>query len=507
MGFIHEYISTFKEQQTKILECVSGKKKWLFYFVNGELVQTKSNLKQEQTSTLQAENPLMSDASILLLQAQMRIAKAILVEEIHFKSSSNMPSGSINTFDALCGGMAEAYSEEELLEICSHLENLKPKLLDVPSSKDQETQNFCATLKGNLRSPVCISNFEIATSKGWSILWMLQELDLLEEDEEAQESLADLLDFDLGALLAEEVAKEDEIIEESEESEESESSQSDEEVPQNEIQEDIAKVDEAAIDRKAFASLEEFAQHAEQAKNHFELLNLPQNASSDDVRNAFFSLSKKIHPDLFSDRSEEVQQLATDIFDKVREAQEVLSQPESRQKYIDHVILGKATEEEIARQQLENIWKAEDAFKKGERIFHQGQLSKAHEFFTEAHECDPNSLEIQAYYGYTTFNLNRTSRPEKSDEGIELIKEALQKNEAQEVKLDGAWVLLARAYREKGDEKKAMNAVTRALRIKPSNLDAQKELNRLRGKSPSGKAAAPEEKKGNFFSRLFGGKK
>ena len=80
------------------------------------------------------------------------------------------------------------------------------------------------------------------------------------------------------------------------------------------------------------------------------------------------------------------------------------------------------------------------------------------------------------------------------------------------MKLDSAWVLLGKAYRESGNKDKAMRAITRALKIKPSNSDAQRELKRLRGQEPGAKkgsgkgGGAKEEKKGGFWSKLFGGK-
>jgi tetratricopeptide (TPR) repeat protein len=163
-------------------------------------------------------------------------------------------------------------------------------------------------------------------------------------------------------------------------------------------------------------------------------------------------------------------------------------------------------------QQLQAMWKAEEAFKKGERLFQQGQIGRAHDFFKEAHDNDPNSLEFKAYFGYTTFTQNKGSNQAKAQEGMDMIVEVTKANEEQEVKLDSAWVLLGKAHRENGNKDKAMRAITRALKIKPSNSDAQRELKRLRGQEPGAKKGggkggnAKEEKKGGFWSKLFGGK-
>ena len=183
-----------------------------------------------------------------------------------------------------------------------------------------------------------------------------------------------------------------------------------------------------------------------------------------------------------------------------------------RQKYIDVVIYGKAPAEEEAMQQLQAMWKAEEAFKKGERLFQQGQVGRAHDFFKEAHENDPKLSRVQGhYYGYTTFTQNKGSNQQKAQDGLNMIIEVTKANEEQEIKLDSAWVLLGKAFRESGHKDKAPRAITRALKIKPSNSDAQRELKRLRGQEPGAKkggskGAGKEEKKGGFWSKLFGGK-
>ncbi len=518
--FLDHYLQTIKDEASHIIECKSGKKKWLFYFVDGTLALTKSNLKGEQTEALKESHPDVLATDIPLLQAQIRVEKAFQADEWSLKNSKKTPSGSIQTMDALLTGFANFLegNEEGMEEIKGEMEQLRPKLLSPLDTNQVDIQNFMATLKGNLRSPVTISNGGLSESVGWATLWVLQEMDCFEVDENAQEKLSDLLGFNLDEVLAEEVAKEDEVIEEPDP--EPESAESDNfEGQANETEQDTAQddvVEEAApnnaISTEQMNSLDELESHINTSTNHFEVLGVSHTGTPEDFRKAFFELSKKLHPDRYSTAGEEVISRATALFDRVREAHEVLSNDEERQKYIDVVIYGKATDEDAAMQQLQAMWKAEESFKKGERLFQQGQVGRAHDFFKEAHESDPNSLEFKAYFGYTTFTQNKGSNQSKAQEGMDMIIAVTKANEEQEVKLDSAWVLLAKAYRESGDKDRALKAITRALKIKPSNSDAQRELKRIRGQEPGakkgkkGKDAAKEEKKGGFWSKLFGGK-
>ena len=502
--FLDHYLTTVKEKSSHIIECKSGKKKWLFYFVEGQLALTKSNLKTEQTDAVKASHPDVLPTDIPALQAEMRVLKGFQAEEVTLKSSSKTPSGSLPTMDAFVNGFAAFLEEHEegIAEIRSEMEQLRPKLIEPMESNQDELKNFMATLKGNLRSPVTISNRGLPEHLGWAALWTLQTLELFEVDENAQEKLSDLLGFNLDEILAEEVAKEDEVIEEPE--------------PVAEEEEQVAEpvVDIQSISTEQMSSLDELESHINTSTNHFEILGVSHTDTVEEFRTAYFDLSKKLHPDKFSTASDDIIARATALFDKVREAHDVLSDDTERAKYIDVVIYGKASDEEAAMQQLQAMWKAEEAFKTGERLFQQGQVGRAHDFFKEAHENDPNSLEFKAYFGYTTFSQNKGSNQEKAQEGMEMIIEVTKANEDQEVKLDSAWVLLGKAYRESGDKDKAKRAITRALKIKPSNSDAQRELKRLRGQEPGAKkgggkgkgSAAKEDNKGGFWSKLFGGK-
>ena len=153
-------------------------------------------------------------------------------------------------------------------------------------------------------------------------------------------------------------------------------------------------------------------------------------------------------------------------------------------------------------EQLQAIWAAEEAFKKGMGLFHQGRFQQAHPSFKKAAESDPNQPEFKGYLGFTTFMVNRTKNPDLAQEGMDLIREAIEINQEQDKKLDSLWVLYGRAYREKGEHEKAKKLLVKALKMNPSNPDAKRELSRLAGGDGAKKkkpAPKKEEKKGVLF--------
>lgn len=243
----------------------------------------------------------------------------------------------------------------------------------------------------------------------------------------------------------------------------------------------------------------------EAAENAFDILGRTAESTIDELRRAYMDLASQLHPDKYTDAGPEGQDQSTEAFDKVRAAWELVETEEKRAKYIDHVILGKPTEEEEAMAEVTALLDAEADFKKGLAAFNAGRLSAAHKLFEAAVSSAPEELEFCAYRSYTTFALNRQSDMEAANNAINDLKDILDANQSQKRRLDGGWVLLGRAYREMGDKDAAKRCLVQALRYNPANPDAPRELRRLEGKSASQKGGGKEKKTG-FFGKLFGKK-
>ncbi len=245
------------------------------------------------------------------------------------------------------------------------------------------------------------------------------------------------------------------------------------------------------------------AARIEAASHAFEILGLERGAEEDTLRKAYTGLAKQLHPDGYIGATPEVLDLANGVFDTVRDAWDVLDTEEKRQKYCDHVLDGKPTEEEEAMETVRVYMEAEAQFKRGLGAFNAGRISQAHKLFESAATAVPDEIEFQVYLSYTTFNLNRQTDPDRAMVAMFSLKDALDANQNQERRLDAGWVLMGRAYREQGSHEEAKRCLVQALRFNPSNSDATRELRRLEGHRPGGSGT----KKKGFFGKLFGGKK
>lgn len=236
------------------------------------------------------------------------------------------------------------------------------------------------------------------------------------------------------------------------------------------------------------------------ATDHFGVLGVSWRDPGEVIRRSYFALARELHPDRFGSESAEVQAVATELFDKVRAAWEMLGDDSKREAYIAKVIRGEKTEEEKVMDKVQAILDGEASFKRGLNEFHAGRLTQAHELFQAAAERLPDEAEFQAYAGFTTFKLNQGRDERKAEEGVERLVAALKAND----KLDAGHVLLGLVHRARGDDVSAKRAFIQALKLKPSNPDAARELKRLEQR-PS--APPPSEASGGLFSRFFGKKK
>src|ERR1700730_13157243 len=63
-------------------------------------------------------------------------------------------------------------------------------------------------------------------------------------------------------------------------------------------------------------------------KDYYKVLNVPREASSEDIKKAFRKLARQYHPDVAKDKKG-----AEEKFKDINEAYEVLGDPANRQKY------------------------------------------------------------------------------------------------------------------------------------------------------------------------------
>jgi tetratricopeptide (TPR) repeat protein len=242
------------------------------------------------------------------------------------------------------------------------------------------------------------------------------------------------------------------------------------------------------------ADLEAVVARISRAAHHFEVLDVAQDAAPEAMRRAYFTLARMLHPDQLHDVDEATRARATDAFDKVRAAWEDLGDDAKRNAYVARVIRGEKSEDELATERVKAILEAEGEFSRGLIALHAGRIPEAHAAFQRVVAVVDDSPEFNAYAAWTAFKL--APKGDGQDAAFNRIRAAVRAND----KLDAPLTLLGMAYKARGQDDLARAAFIQALKLKPSNPDAARELRRME------REAATKQASGGFFSRLFGKK-
>lgn len=515
---------------TGCLDVSDGPKRWLLFFAEGALIFSRSNLKTEQIESIREKHPDASPSEQLRLQTVRRLRNILRVEAPSWSFQPGQAPPQVQPVHALrclLAALVQAHGAEGLTRRAGPILDGFPRVTGELGGLglDPLLEPYLQDVDGLRRGRDVIAFGPVEPEHCLAALLLLQHLGELSvspepfqgaevlpansPDDRAFDPFSDQPtgrfpspartepeseSLDVGHLLAEMVA-----------------------APATSPSSPAPPSPAPPAEHPMAARLRVLAERMRTASNHFERLGLPWDSEPAEFRRAYTELARELHPDRYHDAPEALRELATQCFDDIRSAWEVLGNDAARAAYIDTRIHGKKSEEELAQEQLDAYWAADEAFKKGMTNFRNGRLREACELFKQAALGQPDELEFQVWYGYSSFAVHRGSNPAASEEGLGRLREALERNKSQERRLDEGWALLGRALREKGEPEAARRVLVQTLRLNPANETAVRELRRLEGEGGRGKKeekgkkdekGKPEEapKKAGFFASLFGRK-
>jgi tetratricopeptide (TPR) repeat protein len=239
----------------------------------------------------------------------------------------------------------------------------------------------------------------------------------------------------------------------------------------------------------------------EHGADHFALLGVTEATPFDDVRAAYFTLARKLHPDRLaavgvSDERREAQRL----FAQINAAFGVLSNPAKRSEYVDILRSGgvahKKAQEDEAEKLASKLFGAEEHFRRGEMALRRDQLDVAHAEFKQALALNPKEGEHHALLAWTTYAL----APDKAKVRIE-IRKMLDEAIRLAPRSVTPFIYMGRIARLEGRDDEAIKHFTQALTIMPGHSEAASELRVLEARKGSQPRKPDDKPKGGG---LFG---
>ncbi|MEE9252584.1 MAG: DnaJ domain-containing protein [Thermodesulfobacteriota bacterium] len=225
-------------------------------------------------------------------------------------------------------------------------------------------------------------------------------------------------------------------------------------------------------------------------RDYYQILGLEKDTIIDDIKASYFILAKEFHPDRSGFLDDESKRKAGEIFVKILNAYETLSDTNRRAEYDE------SDEEEIeaAREQMKDLYEAEIAYKEGELLLKRKNYGKAMDYMQKALMMNPDEAAYLAALYWTKF----LAAPKKESITSE-VRAQLEKACNMNPKCSEAYYYLGCVHKHNENMKQAEKNFAKAVECKPDFLEAKRELWLMQRRKP--KKDKKKDKK--FLSGIF----
>jgi len=212
------------------------------------------------------------------------------------------------------------------------------------------------------------------------------------------------------------------------------------------------------------ARLEEVAE-----LDHFEVLGIARSASSGEIRRAFVEQAKLCHPDKLGDTDPELHELASQLFARLSEAHETLSDPKQREAYVQQLATGAGKAAD--RVEVSRILNAEQVFQKADGQARRKEWDAAIETLREALHLDPEEGEFHALLGWCVFMQAPQDRGARAS-AIETLRRSISLGPNS----PSGYFYLGRLQRICDQLPEAEKMFRKILELRPQYVEAAQEL-------------------------------
>jgi tetratricopeptide (TPR) repeat protein len=226
-----------------------------------------------------------------------------------------------------------------------------------------------------------------------------------------------------------------------------------------------------------------------ESQDYWGILGVREGATDAQLRSAYMHLARVWHVDNFSsfDLGPSSTTL-TDVFQRIAEAYEVLSNPTKRGNWE----AGLALQAAGVNTDVGALLDAESDFAKARTLLERGEMKAAAKIFATVYEVNPSNAEWRAHHMYCSWWTDRNVKEAPA------VARDLEKLHKEVVHLADASYFAGRLYLEAGDLAMARKMFRRVLNQQKSHAMANRDMRLLVRKEEEA------AKKKGFFAKLFG---
>jgi CheY-like chemotaxis protein/curved DNA-binding protein CbpA len=204
-------------------------------------------------------------------------------------------------------------------------------------------------------------------------------------------------------------------------------------------------------------------------RDHFAVLGVARTATDEPIREAYFRLAKRTHPDRFRAAHEAVRRVAEQVFGRISVAYETIGQRERRNEYLRAELTRERDKADV--EEGERALRAEVEFQKGAAALRRKDYAEAVERFREAVARYGDEGEYHAYLGWALW-LADPQAPRRADEA----RGHLLRGRKLAPGSDKPYLFLGRLYKALNKDAQAEKMFQKAIALDPECLDAIREL-------------------------------
>jgi tetratricopeptide (TPR) repeat protein len=232
-------------------------------------------------------------------------------------------------------------------------------------------------------------------------------------------------------------------------------------------------------------------------RNHYEVLGISRTAAEGEVKDAYFRLAKRFHPDAHHGESlTDLRDELEAVFIRLGEAYEVLRDARRRTDYEQRLGRPRAAGEPAgpgsgapadappSRDLEAEARAAEDALRRAAKLHDAEKYWDAIQLLEPAIEALPPKLKTRARVLLARCNL-------KNPKWVRRAEETLLATTREDPKAVDAWALLGQVYADKGLSSRAQSMFRKALELKPDHEEALQFLATVAPETPETPEPAP----------------
>ncbi len=225
--------------------------------------------------------------------------------------------------------------------------------------------------------------------------------------------------------------------------------------------------------------------------NFFDVLDVPRDVTTAQVKQAYFELAKKYHPDRLAGHSfaepVKVEQRMEAVFNRIGEAYKALQKDDSRKEYRERIQAGLTENMDASGERVRRPGEALVQHRKGQVFLQRKDFAQARRMFKIAAELDLEDPLFPSYVAWCDFLDEKRPRPERAREARDALGSLLQKSPHAQTAY-----FLGMVLKLDGDDKSAGIRFKKAVELDPNHAEASREvrlaeLRRQKGK-PEGSA-------------------